>query len=81
MPDCEDAPMDTVQPRCSHSMEYLVLIESGLLDLRNGDDPVLSVGSFGDDQIRSGARVGHIPTKAPGRPIRPPNGAKGLAKG
>ena len=73
------ATVNAVQAADLRSIENLVLVEPDTEQLLGRDNAMLAVGGFCDERV-AGAKVGHIPTKAPGLRIRP-YGVKDSAAG
>jgi hypothetical protein len=72
-----DAPMNSVQSTGPDAVENVVFVESGRVQLPGRDDPVLASGSPIDGPVSPGsdgvgAKLGHIPRKAPGGVRSPP---------
>ena len=74
MADGVNTPMNRVQPSRECPALDGRLVEPGLPQLSNRDDPVLKSGDLGDLAVGIGALVSHSATKAPGpadSPLRP----------
>lgn len=70
-PDGICTAVNAVQAADLDPVEDLVLVEPEVSQLPDRDNAMLSIGESGDMRVGLGAKVGHSPTKAPGRAILP----------